>query len=61
MAQSDDVIMMRDVARRDRLHREKMKAFFDLTDQTGDTMISRSSWKQVMASPNTKQWQLDGW
>ena len=53
--------MMRDVARRDRLHREKMKAFFDLTDQTGDTMISRSSWKQVMASPNTKQWQLDGW
>ena len=33
MAQSDDVIMMRDVGRRDRLHAAKMKAFFDLTDQ----------------------------
>lgn len=56
VAQSDDVIMMRDVARRDRLHADKMKAFFDLADQSGDTMISRKKWKDVMASPSTKQW-----
>lgn len=34
VAQSDDVIMMRDVGRRDRLHAEKMKAFFELSHQT---------------------------
>ena len=27
-----------------------MKAFFDLADQSGDTMISRKKWKDVMAS-----------
>ncbi|CAK9073275.1 unnamed protein product [Durusdinium trenchii] len=56
VAQSDDVIMMRDVGRRDRLHAEKMKAFFELSNQSGDTMISRDRWKHVMESPNTKQW-----
>ena len=34
----------------ERLHAEKMKAFFDLADQSGDTMISRKKWKDVMAS-----------
>jgi len=56
VAQSDDAIMMRDVARKDRLHSEKMKAFFDLADQSGDTMITRKKWKEVMESPSTKQW-----
>eukprot|EP00438_Fugacium_kawagutii_P032719 Skav229139 [mRNA] locus=scaffold1875:115393:127050:+ [translate_table: standard] len=39
-----------------RLHAEKMKAFFDLADQSGDTIITRDKWKDVMASPSTKQW-----
>jgi hypothetical protein len=34
----------------ERLHADKMKAFFDLADQSGDTMISRKKWKDVMAS-----------
>ena len=34
----------------ERLHADKMKAFFDLADQSGDTMISRNKWKDVMAS-----------
>ena len=33
-----------------------MKAFFDLADQSGDTMITREKWRVVMASPSTKQW-----
>jgi len=27
-----------------------MKAFFDLADQSGDTMITRKKWKEVMES-----------
>ncbi|CAJ1393077.1 unnamed protein product [Effrenium voratum] len=56
VAQSDDVIMMRDVARREKIHAQKMKTFFQLTDQSGDSNITRAEWVEVMARPATLHW-----
>lgn len=40
VAQSDDIIMMRDVARQEKLHAQKMRAFFRYADHSKDPNIS---------------------
>ena len=55
MAQNDDVIMMRDVARREKVHASKMTTFFEYTDHS-DAPISRSEWLRVMQRDDARHW-----
>ena len=41
MAQTDDIIMMRDVARREKVHARKMSNFFQYTDHSREAPITR--------------------
>jgi len=56
VAQSDDVIMMRDVARREKIHASKMKDFFRYADHSKDYVITREEWQRVMESTHAQHW-----
>ncbi|CAJ1457318.1 unnamed protein product [Effrenium voratum] len=56
VAQSDDIIMMRDVARREKIHAEKMRSFFRYTDHSRDTPITRAEWERVMERQDAQHW-----
>ena len=56
VAQNDDVIMMRDVARREKVHASKMTTFFQYTDHSGDAPISRREWVRVMQRDDARHW-----
>ena len=56
VAQSDDVIMMRDVARREKIHASKMKDFFRYADHSKDYVITREEWQRVMEGTHAQHW-----
>ncbi|CAK9073359.1 unnamed protein product [Durusdinium trenchii] len=56
VAQTDDIIMMRDVARREKVHSNKMTAFFQYTDHSRETPITRSEWNKVMERDDARHW-----
>ena len=56
VAQSDDVIMMRDVARREKIHSSKMKDFFRYADHSKDYVITREEWQRVMEGTHAQHW-----
>ena len=56
VAQTDDIIMMRDVARKEKLHARKMKRFFHYTDHSRETPITRAEWRQVMERDDARHW-----
>lgn len=56
VAQSDDVIMMRDVARREKIHASKMKDFFRYADHSKDYVITHEEWQRVMESTHAQHW-----
>ena len=55
VAQTDDVIMMRDVARKEKIHLKKMGDFFQYTNRAGST-ITRNEWNAVMENPGARHW-----
>mmetsp|Transcript_57654 Transcript_57654/g.135084 ORF Transcript_57654/g.135084 Transcript_57654/m.135084 type:complete len:551 (+) Transcript_57654:95-1747(+) len=55
VAQTDDVIMMRDVARKEKIHSKKMHDFFQYTNRSGST-ITRSEWNAVMGNAGARHW-----
>ena len=55
VAQTDDVIMMRDVARKEKIHGKKMQDFFHYTNRVGST-ITRSEWNAVMENAGARHW-----
>lgn len=56
VAQSDDVIMMRDAERNGSVHRKKMQDFFEYADLSGDGTITAAEWSQVLSNPKAKMW-----
>lgn len=56
VAQNDDIIMMREVAHKERTHARKMKAFFRYADHSKDHVITREEWERVVSGHHAQHW-----
>ena len=56
VAQNDDIIMMREVAHKERTHARKMRAFFRYADHSKDHTITLDEWQRVMEGHHAQHW-----
>lgn len=56
VAQNDDIIMMREVAHKERTHARKMRAFFRYADHSKDHVITREEWERVVSGHHAQHW-----
>jgi len=56
VAQNDDIIMMREVAHKERTHARKMKAFFRYADHSKDHVITKDEWERVVGGHHAQHW-----